>query len=37
VPQYYYFMNIALLVGCWQFLTSREAYWSKTPRGPIAR
>jgi hypothetical protein len=23
-PQYYYFMNIALLVGYWQFYTSRE-------------
>jgi cellulose synthase/poly-beta-1,6-N-acetylglucosamine synthase-like glycosyltransferase len=32
VPQYYYFINIALLVGCWQFITTREAYWSKTPR-----
>ncbi len=32
VPQYYYFMNIALLVGYWQFFTSREKYWAKTPR-----
>jgi cellulose synthase/poly-beta-1,6-N-acetylglucosamine synthase-like glycosyltransferase len=31
-PQYYYFMNIALLVGYWQFYTSREKYWTKTPR-----
>jgi cellulose synthase/poly-beta-1,6-N-acetylglucosamine synthase-like glycosyltransferase len=34
VPQYYYFINIALLVGCWQFFTVRDAYWSKTPRSP---
>jgi cellulose synthase/poly-beta-1,6-N-acetylglucosamine synthase-like glycosyltransferase len=34
VPQYYYLMNIALLVGYWQFFTSREKYWAKTPRGP---
>ena len=33
IPQYYYFMNIALLVGYWQFFTSREKYWTKTPRG----
>jgi cellulose synthase/poly-beta-1,6-N-acetylglucosamine synthase-like glycosyltransferase len=31
-PQYYYYMNIALLVGYWQFLSSREQYWTKTPR-----
>jgi len=37
VPQYYYLMNIALLVGCWQFFTSREKYWAKTPRGPAVR
>jgi cellulose synthase/poly-beta-1,6-N-acetylglucosamine synthase-like glycosyltransferase len=36
VPQYYYFMNIALIVGYWQFFTSRERYWTKTPRGPAA-
>ena len=36
-PQYYYLMNIALLVGCWQFFTSREKYWKKTPRGPVTR
>lgn len=34
VLQYYYLMNIALLVGYWQFFTSREKYWAKTPRGP---
>jgi len=33
VPQYYYYMNIALLVGYWQYLTVRERYWAKTPRG----
>jgi cellulose synthase/poly-beta-1,6-N-acetylglucosamine synthase-like glycosyltransferase len=31
-PQYYYFMNLALVVGYWQFLSSREQYWKKTPR-----
>ncbi len=31
-PQYYYFMNIALLAGYWQFFTSRKTYWLKTPR-----
>jgi cellulose synthase/poly-beta-1,6-N-acetylglucosamine synthase-like glycosyltransferase len=34
VPQYYYYMNIALLVGYWQYFTVRERYWAKTPRGP---
>jgi biofilm PGA synthesis N-glycosyltransferase PgaC len=34
IPQYYYFMNIALLFGYWQFFTYREKYWSKTPRTP---
>jgi cellulose synthase/poly-beta-1,6-N-acetylglucosamine synthase-like glycosyltransferase len=34
VPQYYYYMNIALFVGYWQYLTVRERYWAKTPRGP---
>jgi cellulose synthase/poly-beta-1,6-N-acetylglucosamine synthase-like glycosyltransferase len=34
VPQYYYYMNIALLVGYWQYLTVRERYWAKTPRSP---
>jgi len=37
VPQYYYFMNIALLVGFWQFFTGRENYWKKTPRSASAR
>lgn len=37
LPQYYYFMNIALLVGYWQFFTGREKYWKKTPRSPIVR
>jgi len=37
VPQYYYFMNIALLVGYWQFFASSEKYWTKTPRSPIGR
>jgi cellulose synthase/poly-beta-1,6-N-acetylglucosamine synthase-like glycosyltransferase len=32
VPQYYYLMNLALLVGFWQFFFHREKYWSKTPR-----
>jgi cellulose synthase/poly-beta-1,6-N-acetylglucosamine synthase-like glycosyltransferase len=32
VPQYYYFMNIALLAGYWQFFVNREKYWKKTPR-----
>jgi len=32
IPQYYYFMNIALLVGYWEFFRSREKYWTKTPR-----
>ena len=36
-PQYYYYMNIALLVGYWQFFTGREKYWTKTPRSPIAQ
>jgi hypothetical protein len=36
-PQYYYFMNIALLVGYWQFFTMREKYWTKTPRNPAAQ
>ncbi len=36
-PQYYYFMNIALMVGYWQFFTSREEFWKKTPRGPTAQ
>ena len=36
-PQYYYFMNIALLVGYWQFFTMREKYWTKTPRSPAAQ
>jgi cellulose synthase/poly-beta-1,6-N-acetylglucosamine synthase-like glycosyltransferase len=31
-PQYYYLMNIALLVGYWQFFTNRERYWARTPR-----
>jgi len=35
VPQYYYFMNIALLAGYWQFFTNREEYWKKTPRSPM--
>jgi cellulose synthase/poly-beta-1,6-N-acetylglucosamine synthase-like glycosyltransferase len=34
VPQYYYYMNLALLVGYWQYLTARERYWTKTPRSP---
>jgi cellulose synthase/poly-beta-1,6-N-acetylglucosamine synthase-like glycosyltransferase len=34
VPQYYYLMNTALLVGYWQFFTNRERFWSKTPRQP---
>jgi len=34
IPQYYYFMNIALLVGYWQFFTYKEKYWAKTPRTP---
>jgi len=34
VPQYYYFMNIALLVGYWEFFTRHEKYWTKTPRNP---
>ena len=34
VPQYYYLMNIALLVGYWEFFTSHEKYWTKTPRNP---
>jgi len=37
LPQYYYFMNIALLVGYWQFFTGREKYWKKTPRSPIVK
>jgi cellulose synthase/poly-beta-1,6-N-acetylglucosamine synthase-like glycosyltransferase len=37
VPQYYYYMNIALLVGYWQFFTSREKYWKKTPRSSTVR
>jgi poly-beta-1,6-N-acetyl-D-glucosamine synthase len=37
VLQYYYFMNIALLVGYWQFFSSREKSWTRTPRGPAAR
>jgi cellulose synthase/poly-beta-1,6-N-acetylglucosamine synthase-like glycosyltransferase len=36
-PQYYYYMNIALLVGYWQFFTGREKYWTKTPRSPAAQ
>jgi len=34
VPQYYYFVNIALLVGYWEFFASHEKYWTKTPRNP---
>jgi len=33
-PQYYYYMNIALFVGYWQFFGGREKYWKKTPRSP---
>jgi cellulose synthase/poly-beta-1,6-N-acetylglucosamine synthase-like glycosyltransferase len=32
IPQYYYYMNMALLVGYWQFFFTRETYWTKTPR-----
>jgi len=28
-------MNIALLVGYWEFFTGREKYWKKTPRSPV--
>jgi hypothetical protein len=31
-PQYYYLMNIAVLVGYWQFLVRRDRYWRRTPR-----
>lgn len=34
-PQYYYLMNIALLVGCWQFFAGHEKYWKKTPRSHV--
>jgi cellulose synthase/poly-beta-1,6-N-acetylglucosamine synthase-like glycosyltransferase len=34
LPQYYYFMNAALLVGYWQFFANREKFWAKTPREP---
>jgi cellulose synthase/poly-beta-1,6-N-acetylglucosamine synthase-like glycosyltransferase len=34
-PQYYYYMNIALLVGYWQFFSKREGFWIKTPRSGV--
>ena len=34
-PQYYYFMNIALFVGYWQFFSNRERFWTKTPRSGV--
>jgi cellulose synthase/poly-beta-1,6-N-acetylglucosamine synthase-like glycosyltransferase len=37
LPQYYYYMNAALLVGYWQFFAGREKYWTKTPRNPAAQ
>jgi cellulose synthase/poly-beta-1,6-N-acetylglucosamine synthase-like glycosyltransferase len=37
IPQYYYYMNIALLVGYWQFFTVREKFWSRTPRASAMR
>jgi len=30
--QYYLLMNVALVVGYWQYFFSREKYWKKTPR-----
>jgi cellulose synthase/poly-beta-1,6-N-acetylglucosamine synthase-like glycosyltransferase len=35
IPQYYYFINIALLVGYWQFFTGRDRFWVKTPRSVV--
>lgn len=32
--QYYYYTNIALVVGYWRYLFRRERYWKKTPRTP---
>ncbi|MEO0079238.1 MAG: glycosyltransferase [candidate division WOR-3 bacterium] len=38
-PQYYLYINIALVVGYWRFLFRREGFWKKTPRvtGPPSR
>jgi biofilm PGA synthesis N-glycosyltransferase PgaC len=35
LPQYYYFMNAALLVGFWQFLSKRGGFWTRTPRSGV--
>jgi len=32
LPQYYYYMNLALLVGYWQSFFGHEKYWARTPR-----
>jgi hypothetical protein len=32
LPQYYYYMNLALLVGYCQFSVGHEEYWTRTPR-----
>ncbi|MBN2464187.1 glycosyltransferase [candidate division WOR-3 bacterium] len=37
IAQYYYFINVALLVGYWQFFACREKYWRKTPRGHLSQ
>jgi hypothetical protein len=32
IPQYYYYINIALVVGYWRYFFRPERYWKKTPR-----
>jgi len=33
IPQYYYLMNIALMVGYWRYLLTQDRHWARTPRG----
>jgi biofilm PGA synthesis N-glycosyltransferase PgaC len=32
IPQYYYYLNIGLVVGMWKYLMGDRAGWAKTPR-----
>ncbi len=32
VVQYYFYINIGLVIGYWQYLFRRERFWRKTPR-----
>lgn len=32
ILQYYFYINIGLVIGYWQYLFCRERFWSKTPR-----